>query len=216
VALTPVDRELLIQCLQQKPGAWNDFVDRFLGLIIHVVTSAAHLRSVRLTPEDQEDIVAEVLMQFLTQDCKALRNFQGNSSLAAYITVIARRTAIHELTRRQAVKDEIRRGQPVIEPETPDDAAAQKSIESLEQVERLLRKLRGKDREVVRLFYLEGRSYEEISTELDIPMNTLSSMLSRARKKLREMTPNPSSTMEVQSLASLVKEETRRKKSPGT
>lgn len=215
MSLTPLDRELLHDCLQRKPGAWNDFVDRFLGLMIHVVGSTAHLRSVRLAPEDHEDVVAEVLTQFLNDDCKVLRRFQGNASLAAYITVIARRTTIHELNRRQSVKDDIRRGGGALpaDLEAPDDtAAAQKGIDSLEQVERLLRKLRGKDREVVRLFYLEGRTYEEISTELDIPVNTLGAMLSRARKKLREMVVGPSSTMEVRSLKSMMQDELRRKK----
>ena len=38
---------------------------------------------------------------------------------------------------------------------------------------------------LVRLFYLEGRSYEEISTQLNIPVNSVGAILSRARKKLR-------------------------------
>ena len=31
------DRELIRRCLHHEPGAWNDFVDRFLGLVYHVV-----------------------------------------------------------------------------------------------------------------------------------------------------------------------------------
>ena len=61
-------------------------------------------------------------------------------------------------------------------------------MESLEEVERLLRRLSGRERDIVRLFYLEGRTYEEISTESNVPVNTIGSVLSRARKKLREMT----------------------------
>ena len=38
---------------------------------------------------------------------------------------------------------------------------------------------------MVRLHYLEGRTYEEISTELNIPVNSIGPILSRARKKLR-------------------------------
>ena len=102
----------------------------------------------------------------------------------------------------------------------PDDTspAAQKSVDSLDEVERLLRKLSGKDREVVRLFYLEGQSYEEISTELDVPVNTIGAMLSRARKKLREMGSPATSTMEVRSLKSMVeaeaREQARRRRKP--
>jgi RNA polymerase sigma-70 factor (ECF subfamily) len=58
-------------------------------------------------------------------------------------------------------------------------------LEHLEEVQKLLSRLPSKERKVVRLYYLEGRSYEEISTELNIPVNTIGPILSRARKKLR-------------------------------
>src|SRR5271165_1375833 len=61
VALTTVDRDLLKRCLAHQPGAWNDFVDRFLGLVYHVIRHTAHLRSVTLSPEDVEDLAAEIL-----------------------------------------------------------------------------------------------------------------------------------------------------------
>ncbi len=187
MALTPVDRDLLQRCLAKQPGSWNDFVDRFLSLVYHVIHYTAHLRSARLSPEDVEDIAAEVLLQIVADDYKALRQFKGHASLATYLTVIARRICIHELNRRQSVRDAIRRGDVKAGEPVDDSPVAQKSMESLEEVEALLRKLSGQDREIVRLFYLEGRTYEEISTELDVPVNTVGAKLSRARAKLREM-----------------------------
>jgi RNA polymerase sigma-70 factor (ECF subfamily) len=188
VALTPVDRELLQRCLAKRPGAWNDFVDRFLSLIYHAIHYTAHLRSARLSPEDVEDIAAEVLLQIVADDYKVLRQFRGQSSLSTYLTVIARRISIHELNRRHAVREAIRKGEVRAPAEPIDDSpAAHKGVESLEEVEVLLRRLSGKERELVRLFYLEGRTYEEISTELNVPVNTVGAVLSRARKKLRDM-----------------------------
>jgi RNA polymerase sigma-70 factor (ECF subfamily) len=187
VALTPVDRDLLQRCLAKQPGSWNDFVDRYLSLVYHVIHYTAHLRSARLPPEDVEDIAAEVLLQIVADDYKVLRQFKGQASLATYLTVIARRICIHEMNRRQSVRDAIRRGDVRAEEPADDSPVAQKSMESLEEVEALLRKLSGQDREIVRLFYLEGRTYEEISTELDVPVNTVGAKLSRARAKLREM-----------------------------
>ena len=40
MALTAVDRALLQRCLNHEPGAWNDFVDRFLGLLLQLVMGA--------------------------------------------------------------------------------------------------------------------------------------------------------------------------------
>src|SRR4051794_35549043 len=85
VALTNLDRDLLKRCLGHQPGAWNDFVDRYLGLVYHVVHHTAHLRSFPLQPEDTEDVASEVLLQIVANDYAALRQFRGSSSLATYL-----------------------------------------------------------------------------------------------------------------------------------
>ncbi|MFQ3594076.1 MAG: sigma-70 family RNA polymerase sigma factor [Gemmataceae bacterium] len=182
MALTPLDRDLLTRCLAKKPGAWNDFVDRFLGLIYHVIQHTAHLRSVVLRPEDIEDLAAEILTQVIANDYAVLRQFRGEASLSVYLTVIARRICIHELARRAAAKEVQAQAET---PEPVEDEPISTGLERLEEVERLLSKLPGREREVVRLHYIEGRSYEEISMELNIPVNSIGPILSRARKKLR-------------------------------
>ena len=104
VALTAVDRALLQRCLNHQPGAWNDFVDRFLGVIYHVISHSAHLRSAPLHAEDTEDLAAEILLQIVANDYAVLRQFHGNSSLATYLTVIARRICVHELARQSCLR----------------------------------------------------------------------------------------------------------------
>lgn len=193
MALTKADRALLERCLEHRAGAWNEFVDRFLGLIYHVIHHTAHLRSMPIRPEDIEDLAAEVMLRIVANDYAVLRQFRGESSLATYLTVIARRICIEELTRRGAVpRDLVAKpdGQAAaVEPEEPPKT--EYGLETLEEVNRLLGKLPSKEREIVRLFYLEGRSYEEISTELDVPVNSIGPILSRARKKLRKGVKSP-------------------------
>jgi len=198
VALTAVDRSILQGCLAHEPGAWNDFVDRFVGLLYHVVHYTAHLRSNPVTAEQVEDIAQEILTQIAANDYGLLRQFRGKSSLATYLTVIARRICFIELAKRIGAprkplpKDFQPRAHPPKAPE-PEAVAdeeeapqARAGIESLERVQKLIRKLPGREREVVRLFYLEGRTYEEISIELNLPVKTIGPILKRARKLLRQ------------------------------
>jgi len=176
-----VDQTLLRRCLHHERGAWNDFVDRFLGLIYHVVHYTSYLRSVPLQPEDIEDIAAEVLLQVVANDYQVLRQFRGQSSLATYLTVIARRVCVQSLMKRVAQHEtQLRDGHR--KEERPRLAAG---LESLEEVQRLLRHLPARERRVVRMFYLEGRSYEEISTAVHVPVNSIGPILSRAKKRLR-------------------------------
>ena len=179
--LTPVDRDLLDRCLRRDRGAWNDFVDRFLGLIYHVIHYNSYLRSVRLTPEEVEDAAAEVLLAVVADDYAVLRHFRGQASLATYMTVIARRVAVHAMSKKAA--------RPEVQSETGradrEDHRLPSGIENVEEAQRLLRKLPTKERRISRMFYIEGRSYEEISTAFNIPVNTIGPMLSRARKMMR-------------------------------
>ena len=184
MALTTVDRDLLRRCLHHEPGAWNDFVDRFLGLVYHVIQHTAHLRSFDLGPEDTEDVASQVLLEIIENDYASLRNFKGKCSLATYLTVIARRTAVQELVRRAAAHEaDLKAGKQVV---AVDRLRPQAGLESLEEVAKLLSTLPGKERKVVKLFYLEGRSYEEISTLLSVPVNSIGPILNRARKKLEK------------------------------
>lgn len=179
------DRDLIKRCLHHEPGAWNDFVDRFLGLVYHVVQHTADMRSFPLRPEDKEDIAAHILLKVVENDYAPLRQFRGKSSLASYLTVIARRTCVNELANRAQIKD--REGAKANDAimEAKPNSKPKPGLETLEEVGKLLKKLPSRERAVVRLFYLEGRSYEEISTELGIPVNSIGAILARARKKLR-------------------------------
>lgn len=189
--LTSIDRALLQRCLNHEPGAWNDFVDRYLGLIYHVIRHTAHLRSVPLSPEDTEDVAAEILLQLVANDYAVFRQFRGHASLATYLTVIARRTCVQELVRRTGGQEAQARPEVHRAANREEQPRALQGLENLEEVQRLLRKLPARERQVVRLFYFEGRTYEEISTALHIPVNSIGPILSRARQKLRQTVKNP-------------------------
>ena len=179
------DRELIRRCLHHETGAWNDFVDRFLGLVYHVVQHTADMRSFPLKSQDKEDVAAQVLLHIVENDYAALKQFRGRSSLAAYLTVIARRTCVQQLARRSAAAEAQHRHAAAQAEEAPEPPRTKPGLETLEEVSKLLKKLPTRERTVVRLFYLDGKSYEEISTQLNIPVNSVGAILSRARKKLR-------------------------------
>jgi RNA polymerase sigma-70 factor (ECF subfamily) len=192
LASSDEDRALLQRCLNHEAGAWKAFVDRFLGLMIHVVRHTAHLLGVSLQSQDLEDTVAEVMLEIVKKDYAVLRQFKGQSRLATYLVIVARRACMHELNRRLGEREpQPSLDRPLAEPERLDPPPAQLRQESREEVERLLRQLPAPERHVVRLFYLEGRTYQEISAELHIPVNSIGPMLHRSRLRLRKLAGNP-------------------------
>ncbi|HTU27217.1 MAG TPA: sigma-70 family RNA polymerase sigma factor [Pirellulales bacterium] len=182
MALSDIDRQLLQRCLARKPRAWEDFVDRFMGLVVHVVNHSAQCRSLRLSAEDREDLVAAVFLAVVKDDMAVLRMFRGDSSLATYLTVIARRVVVRELLKQQAsapMPASNRMGAANVA--SPSDSR----VSDRDEIERLLEELDGAEAEIVRMYHLEGKSYHEISTAVGMPENSVGPTLSRARSKMR-------------------------------
>lgn len=192
MALTEIDRNLLKRCLAEEPGAWNDFVDRFIGLFVHVINHTAHARSVRLSQEDTDDLCAEIFLALLNDNYAILRRFRGRSSLATYLTVIARRIVAREIARRRKAEalghvhaHQASLEQAHVAPHEHD------RIDDREEVRQMLQGLPETDAEVIRQFHLEGKSYREISSGLGIPENSIGPTLSRARARLRAKKVQP-------------------------
>jgi RNA polymerase sigma-70 factor (ECF subfamily) len=59
------------------------------------------------------------------------------------------------------------------------------------ECETLVEMLEEPQRRIVRLFYLEERSYEQVAEILDMPINTVRSHLHRARKRLASLMAAP-------------------------
>lgn len=186
VSLSDIDRDLLQRCLCDGSRAWEDFVDRFLGLVVHVINHTTQSRSIRLSPQDREDLAAEVMLAVVNDDFAVLRRFRGDSSLATYLTVIARRVVVRELLKRKTSPSNLATVIDRADPRARHTPLSEERINDRDEVEQLLLSLHGPEADVIRMYHLEGKSYEEISSSVGMPQNSIGPTLSRARAKLRQ------------------------------
>jgi RNA polymerase sigma-70 factor (ECF subfamily) len=193
VPLSELDRRLLDRCLKHEAGAWRDFVDRYLGLIYHVVQHVAHSRAIVLRPEDVEDISGQILLGLVNEDYKILRQFRGACALPTYLTVIARRFCVKEVVRRQreAELGHVTASRAGVPEESFDE---REPIATAEEVEKMLNSLPERDAEVIRLYHLESLNYRQIAKQLAIPENSVGPILARARGSLRRVAEQRNST----------------------
>lgn len=182
MVLSDIDRRLLNRCIEGAPGAWEDFVDRFIALITHVVTSTGEVRLGYLPEQVRDDIVAEVFLKLVDKDFAVLRRFRGQSSLGTYLVVVVRRIAVRrlaKLVRTSAI------------PLTADPVAAEgngeMAVENNEEVQSLLSKMPVEEATAIRMYHLEERTYRDISMQIGIPENSVGPLLFKARSRLRSM-----------------------------
>ncbi len=188
MALTQIDRDLYLRCINQEAGAWEDFVDRFIGLFLHAIRHTADARSVPLSDEDLDDLCSQVFLTLVQDDFRVLRRFRGRASLATYLTIIARRVTVHELKRVRKAREAgltVRYGGDI--PEPLMDESGENIRWQAEALRGLIAQLPSGEAELVKLHHLDGKSYTEIAEELAIPINSVGPTLSRARDRLRDM-----------------------------
>lgn len=180
MSLSDIDRQLLQRCLDRAPRAWQDFIDRFLGLVVHVAGHTARARNIRLDDAARDDLVAEVFLTLVKDDFAVLRRFRRNCSLATYLTVISRRVIVRRMTQVPPTVNGDAALNGHADPGQPDQR-----IENVEEVEQLMLRLDPKEANIVRMYHLEGKSYQQISREVGLSENAVGPVLSRARSKMR-------------------------------
>jgi RNA polymerase sigma-70 factor (ECF subfamily) len=117
---------------------------------------------------------------------KGLPAYHGGASLSTWIYAITRNTCLTELTRRGR--------HPTVSLQEPAMEAASDCIPALRwadpepgaemDVGILLAQLPEKYRQVITLFYLEQKAYEEVASMLGLPLGTVKTLIFRAKKEL--------------------------------
>jgi RNA polymerase sigma-70 factor (ECF subfamily) len=153
-------------------GAFELLLVRYQGKVFRLAMSFVR------SPADAEDLAQEVFVRVW----RALPRYDGRASLSTWIYAITRNTCLSELRRRRARPKAALGDGPAAEPAAPDPSPA--TLELGAGWDALLDELPEGQRRAVRLFYLEERSYDEVSRLLGLPLNTVRSHLHRARKRL--------------------------------
>jgi RNA polymerase sigma-70 factor (ECF subfamily) len=130
-------------------------------------------------PADAEDLAQEAFVRLW----RALPLYDGRAAFSTWLYVIARNACLNEVRRRG-----LRPTTPLAEDAEPVAGTSwAPPIDRRLDCETLVEALPEPQRLIVRLFYLEERSYEQVAAMLDMPINTVRSHLHRARKRLAEM-----------------------------
>ena len=184
------DQALLQRCLEGNSSAWEEFLRRYRPVIERAVRFT-FLRCVyRIPHADVENVVQDLLARLYESDCRRLRSFQGRCPFAAWLKSLAVRITLN------TIRDEKRRGrfgggeiedlalQPAADAGEAADPGEREEIRRLDVV---LDSLGAVQRTVLKMFYYDGLSYRQISASLGIPVQTLGSIITRGRARIKEL-----------------------------
>ena len=190
LALHNDDYHRVQQLLIGDGSEWDRFVDRYQRVVVARLRKTSQECQRRLATADVEDLCAEVFQCLVVNDYASLRNFRGDSSLAHWLSVIAHQRCKKYLHRKaNDPKPSLDEFGDIYAPATDPDGNCSEVLMRKEEWEQLmvaLDKLPPADQRVVTMFYLQRKSYREISEQLGISINSVGPKLSQAIKNLRK------------------------------
>lgn len=168
------------QCLNGRTNAFSPIVRHFQKRIYLL---CLHFLE---TPQDAEDAAADVFIK----SYNALHTFNPLYNFSTWIFKIAANHSLEILRKQKRERnylDSLTQSPDVshlTEPHSPADVffnySQQKSLNNA------MDKLPGKYRTALMLKYHEGFSYQQIGDIMNIPVNTVGSLILRGKKELRE------------------------------
>ena len=171
------DEQIIEVVRIENKGLYSEIIKRYQNRLSH------YLRKFVYNPDELEDVLQVVFIKTY----KNLFSFNTNKKFSSWIYKIAHNEAINHIkknsTNHQISLDKVE--YQIIDKSVNLDDDFDKILLK-KQIENSLNLLKLKYQEPLILFYLEQKSYEEISDILRIPKNTVGTLISRGRKILKK------------------------------
>jgi RNA polymerase sigma-70 factor (ECF subfamily) len=137
-------------------------------------------------PTVADDVAQDVFVKVW----RSLPSFDGRATFSTWIYAITRNTAISTLRQRRpqvSLQDDVvlAEAETTLAAQAPDEPEERGAAEA-ERLSAAVAELPEKQRQVVTLFYLQERSYDEVAGMLAMPLGTVKTLLHRARGRLEQ------------------------------
>jgi RNA polymerase sigma-70 factor (ECF subfamily) len=174
------DSDLIDTIRKSQSEAYAEIIERYQGKLFAYIFRLIGNR------EEAEDLLQNVFIKAY----RNLNSFDIQRKFSSWIYRIAHNESMNFIKRRYLKRfiswEDINSSKDKLEArslaDAPDEAWFKK--ESIQGVGEAIRRLPLKYRQVLILRYFSDKSYQEISEILDKPLNTVGTLINRAKKKL--------------------------------
>jgi len=172
------DEQIVERVVLGDVDSFGTLIDRYQTKLIRYVNYL--LNNSELT----EDIVQETFIR----GYQNIKSFNAERKFSSWIYRIAHNTAINHIKKQnRTISIDISLIGELFSSKKDNPEIDYEKKEIQKTVRKCLNKLNHKYKEVLILYYLEDKSYKEISSILEIPIGTVGIRISRAKKALKNI-----------------------------
>ena len=166
------DSELVRACRAGDAAAWSLLVRRFSRYVYAIA-----IQGYRLAEADAEDVFQEVFARAYEH----LDKLRDDAAIRPWLAQLTRRLAVDRL--RAAAREQA--DEEAVELLDERASAEMERLDTAMSVQQAMLALSDDCREILDRFFAEDQTYADIARDLEMPMGTIASRISRCLSKLR-------------------------------
>jgi len=189
------DKELVSRCIQKDSLAWNEFVNRYSGLVYWAIENRLKKWDYLYRSEDIEEIHQNVFLSLWKKD--KLEQVKSLDRIASWLVIVSGNEAVSYFRSQKLqlppgaisifeeiiIKDQALTLADML-PFFPRNPLAEKETEDIIMTE--IESLAPKEKIILKLNALYGKKYREISEILGMPIGSVSTTLKNIKAALKK------------------------------
>jgi len=174
------DIQILIErCIQREDKAWEEFIERFSGLLFYSARERLRRSGFSFSQQDIEDVVQGVFLEIWEKGW--LEKVRERKKITAWLSIVAQTRALNYMRQK---KERLLHQE---ESYRIDNIAANSLDEGVMlELERAIKVFDSRERIILKLSIIHGKRHKEIARFMNLPINTVSTIIARRKKALKK------------------------------
>lgn len=178
--------ELVRRCISREEKAWLEFIDKFSGLVYYSARERLKRSGFSFGEQDIQDIVQNVFIEIWEKS--KLIEIRERHKIKAWLSVVSQTRALNFMRKKKERllgEEELFKVENIV-----SDRREGYRIELEEELEKAIEGFSPREKIILKLSILEGRTHKEIAGFMKIPVNTVSTIIARKKEVLRKVLKN--------------------------
>jgi len=180
-------RNLVERCIKRDRKAWEQFVERFSGLLYFSAAERLKRNGIFFGQQDLEDIVQGIFLDIWSK--RRLEEVRERNKITGWLSIVAQNRALNHMVRKKErlfYKDDLFRLDN-LKVDAPD-LAAEEDKASL--AERLFEEFGPREKIILKMNFVYDKTHREIAAFMGLPVNTVSTIIARKKASMRKKIKN--------------------------
>ena len=176
------ESELIKRCLKKEKRAWDIFIQRYSKVVCWAIRKRLSMSDFAFHEDDVNDIFQEVFLSIIEGD--KLLQIKNAKLVAGWLAMVASNKAVDFMRKRIRSKECLIQEGSILKDDVFREELHNRDL--MEIIKSILDTLSVKEKIVISLNLLEDRTHREIASIVGLSINTVSTLIARAKQKLRE------------------------------